>query len=252
MFALAQTGATRGVACQSGADIRNPSNSPPANRVLAALPRKANRRFLSALTPVDLSLGQVLYQPGTTSRHVYFPNDCTVSLVAVADRASGLEVGLVGREGMVGIPLALGVSTSPVRALVQGAGSAMRMTSARFGRELKQNRPLQQALHRCAYVAMATAMQTAACNNMHLLEARLARWLLMTRDRAASDRFQCTQESVALMLGVRRVGVTNAASGLQRRKLIRYSRGAMQILDPAGLLAVSCSCYAVIRALEGA
>jgi CRP-like cAMP-binding protein len=216
------------------------------------LPQKANRRFLSALTRVDLPLGQILYQPGTTSRHVYFPTNCTVSLVAVADNSSGLEVGLVGSEGMVGIPLALGVSTSPVRALVQGGGSAMRMTSARFSRELKRNPPLQRELDRCAYVAMATAMQGAVCNNMHLLEARLARWLLMTRDRAASDRFQCTQEAIALMLGVRRAGVTNAASGLQRRGLIRYSRGAMQILDHKGLLGVSCSCYEVIRKLERA
>jgi len=224
---------------------------PPTNRVLAALPPKANQRFLSALTAVDLPLGQVLYQPRTTSRHVYFPNDCTVSLVAVADRSSGgLEVGLVGREGMVGIPFALGVSTSPVRALVQGAGSAMRMTSARFGRELKRNPPLQRELDRCAYVAMATAMQIAVCNNEHLLEARLARWLLMTRDRVGSDRFQSTQESIALMLGVRRVGVTAAASALQRRELIRYSRGTMQILDSDGLRAVSCSCYDVIRKLE--
>jgi CRP-like cAMP-binding protein len=199
---------------------------------------------------VDLPLGQVLYQPRTASEHVYFPNDCTVSLVAVADRASGLEVGLVGREGMVGIPWALGISTSPVRALVQGAGSAMRMTSARFGRELKHNRPLQREVDRCAYVAMATAMQIAVCNNEHLLEARLARWLLMTRDRVGSDRFQSTQESIALMLGVRRVGVTAAASALQRRELIRYSRGTMQILDSDGLRAVSCSCYDVIRKLE--
>jgi len=181
---------------------------------------------------------------------VYFPGSCMVSLVAVADRTSALEVGLVGKEGMVGIPLALGIPTSPVKALVQGAGSAMRMTSARFDRELKRNRPLQRALHRCAYIAMATAMQTAVCNKAHTLEARLARWLLMAGDRAASDKFQCTQEAIALMIGVRRVGVTNAASGLQRRKLIRYSRGAMQILDRPGLLAVSCSCYEVIRTLE--
>lgn len=230
----------------------NLSNLPPANRVLAALPAKANRRFLSAMTRVDLPLGQVLHQPGTTSRYVYFPNDCTVSIVAVADGSSAVEVGLVGREGMVGLPLAFGVSSSPVRALVQGAGSAMRTTSARFGRELKQNRSLQRELGRCAYIAMVTAMQSAVCNNAHMLEARLARWLLMTRDRAASDSFQCTQEAIALMLGVRRAGVTNAASGLQRRKLISYSRGAMQILDPAGLLAVSCSCYEVIRKLESA
>jgi CRP-like cAMP-binding protein len=194
----------------------------------------------------------VLYQPRTTSRHVYFPNNCMVSLLAIADRKSGLEVGVVGREGMVGIPLALGVSTSPVRALVQGAGSAMRMSSARFGRELKHNRPLQRELDRCAYVAMATAMQIAVCNKEHLIEARLARWLLMTRDRVASDEFRFTQEYIALMLGVRRAGVNSAASALQRRKLIRYSRGVVQILDRARLRAACCSCYEVIRKLESA
>ena len=192
----------------------------------------------------------MLYQPGTNSRHVYFPNDCTVSLVALADLSSALEVGLVGKNGMVGIPLALGIPTSPVKALVQGAGSAMRMSSARFGRELKHNPRLQRALNRCAYVAMATAMQTAVCNKAHRLEPRLARWLLLAADRVASDRFQCTQESMALMLGVRRVGVTSAATRLQRLGLIRYSRGAIQILDRKGLLAVSCSCYKVIRELD--
>ena len=239
-------------ASKPGVDIRDAPYLPQANHILAALPRKANRRFLAALTAVDLPLGQVLFQARTASRHVYFPNDCTVSLIAMADSASGLEVGLVGKEGMVGIPLALGASSSPVRALVQGAGSAMRMTSARFGRELKRNRPLQRSLDRCVYVAMATAMQVAVCNNEHLLEARLARWLLMTRDRAASDTFRCTQESIALMLGVRRVGVTVAASALARRKLIRYRRGAMEILDHKRLLAISCSCYQVIRNLERA
>jgi CRP-like cAMP-binding protein len=236
---------------QPGTVIHSASGPPP-NRILAALPRKANRRFLAALTPVELALGQVLYHPRTRSLYVYFPNDCTVSLLAVADRTSGLEVGLVGREGMVGIALALGATGSPVRALVQGAGSAMRMSSARFCSELKRNLPLQRELRRCAYVAMATAMQIAVCNNEHLLEARLARWLLMTRDRAAADKFACTQESIARMLGVRRVGVTVAAGDLQRRGLIRYSRGAMQILDAKGLLAASCSCYAVIREIETA
>ena len=153
---------------------------------------------------------------------------------------------------MIGIPLVLGVSTSPVRALVQGAGSAMRMTSARFGRELKRNRPLRRALDRCAYVAMATAMQSAVCNKAHVLEARLARWLLMTQDRVSSDKFRFTQEFIALMLGVRRAGVNAGAAALQRGKLIRYRRGTMQILNRAGLLAASCACYAIIRKLENA
>lgn len=194
----------------------------------------------------------MLYSPGGASQHVYFPNDCMVSLLAVAERGSALEVGLVGAEGMVGVALALGISKSPVKALVQGAGSAMRMGAAPFGRELERNRPLRRAVDRCAYVAMATAMQIAACNNQHLLEARLARWLLMTRDRVAADRFRFTQEFIALMLGVRRAGVNAAAGALQRRNLIRYSRGTMQILDRKRLLEAACSCYEAIRNLENA
>lgn len=237
---------------QPGVAIRNPSSLHSSNRILAALPQKASRRFRSALTHVELPLGRVLYKPGMVSRHVYFPNDCMVSLLAVADRGGGLEVGLVGAEGMVGVALALGISKSPVKALVQGAGSAMRMGAARFAKELEHNRPLRREVDRCAYVAMATAMQVAVCNKAHVLEARLARWLLMTQDRVAADRFRFTQEFIALMLGVRRAGVTGAAGALQRRGLIRYSRGSMQILDRKRLRETACSCYEVIRKLENA
>jgi CRP-like cAMP-binding protein len=194
----------------------------------------------------------VLYQAGEKSRHLYFPTDCMVSLLAVTERGGGLEVGLVGREGMVGIARALGVSSSPVRAIVQGAGSAMRVDAAQFDRELARSLPLRRQVDRCAYLTMATAMQVAACNKAHVLEARLARWLLMTQDRVSSDKFRFTQEFIALMLGVRRAGVNAGAAALQKRKLIRYSRGTMQILDRAGLLAASCSCYDLIRTLERA
>ena len=194
----------------------------------------------------------MLYQAGEKSRHLYFPTDCMVSLLAVTERGGGLEVGLVGREGMVGIARALGVSSSPVRAIVQGAGRAMRVDAAQFDRELAHSQPLRRQVDRCAYLTMATAMQVAACNKAHVLEARLARWLLMTQDRVSSDKFRFTQEFIALMLGVRRAGVNAGAAALQRRKLIRYSRGTMQILDRAGLLAASCTCYAIIRKLENA
>ena len=194
----------------------------------------------------------MLYEARTTTRHVYFPNDCMVSLLAKAERGGGLEVGLVGPEGMVGVAFALGAGISPVTALVQGAGSAMRMSAARFRQELARNPALQRKIHRCAFVAMATAMQIAVCNKEHLFEARLARWLLMTQDRVVSDRFRFTQKFIALMLGVRRAGVNAAASALQRRGLIRYSRGSMQILDRVGLRGASCSCYEVIRQLEHA
>ena len=216
------------------------------------MPQKASRRFLDGLTPVKLSLGEVLYKRGGASRYVYFPNEGMVSLLAVADQRGELEVGLVGAEGMVGLSAALGAPSSPVRAMVQGAGSAMRITTARFRLELERNLPLRREMERCAYVAMATAMQVAVCNKEHVLGARLARWLLMTRDRAASDEFRCTQQFMARMLGVRRSGVTVAAGALQRRKLIRYRRGTMRILDREGLRAASCSCYGVIRELENA
>ncbi len=199
-----------------------------------------------------LPFGAVLHQAQTAIRHVYFPDDCTVSLLAVGDRGSGLEVGLVGSEGMVGISVALGAGLSPVRAMVQGSGGARRMSATRFSRELKRNRPLQRTVDRCAHVAMATAMQVAVCNNEHLLEARLARWLLMSQDRSGSASFRCTQRTMAHMLGVRRVGVSVAASAMQRRALIAYTRGSMRILDRDGLLASACSCYAVLRRLDAA
>ena len=186
-----------------------------------------------------MPLGQVLYRPGSASRHVYFPTEGMVSLLAVvAERRAGLEVGLVGREGMVGIPLALGVSTSPVKALVQGAGSAMRMSAARLGSELKRNRPLQRALDRCAYVAMATAMQIAVCNKTHLLEARLARWLLMTHDRVTSDEFRFTQEFIARMVGTTRSRVNHFLGKFKKLGFVEERDGALQ-LNPALLFAVS-------------
>jgi CRP-like cAMP-binding protein len=225
------------------------SQRPAANRVLAALSPDSQKRM--HLTPIKLALGRVLYEPGATTRHIYFPDDCLISLLAVLESGSrGLEVGMVGKEGMVGIPVGLGAGTSPVRALVQGAGTAQRMTAARFRAELKRSPPLRRKLSHGAYVSMATAMRIAACNKSHLLEARLARWLLMMGDRLASCTFRVTQVVLAQMLGVRRAGVTAAASGLQRRKLISYSRGNIRILDLKGLRVASCSCYQVIRELE--
>jgi CRP-like cAMP-binding protein len=197
-----------------------------------------------------MEFGKVLYQPGDPTGHVYFPNDCLVSLLVAVEGNGALEVGMVGKEGMVGIPLALGKSTSPVRVLVQGGGTAMRMSGERFAAELKKNGGLKRELDRCIYVAMMTAMQIAACNKSHLLAERLARWLLMVRDRVGHDEFFLTQEFLARMLGVRRAGVTEAASDLQRRKLISYRRGKVKILELEGLRTASCRCYEVIRELE--
>jgi CRP-like cAMP-binding protein/PAS domain-containing protein len=213
------------------------------NRLLAALPAREYERLLSGLEPVKLTYGEVLYEPGGQMRHVYFPSDCVVSLLTVVDGHRALEVGLVGREGMVGSPLALGITASSVRTLVQGAGSAVRMKSARFLKEFRRSPALRRAVLRFTDALMLQVSQTAACNRFHRVEARLARWLLMTRERAGSCVLHLTHEFLADMLGVRRVSVTSAAGALQRRRLIRYQRGIITIVDRQGLEAAACSCY---------
>jgi len=223
---------------------------PAANSLLAALPRKNYLRLLAGLELVTMNFGEVLYEPEQPIRHVYFPNDSLVSLLTLVDGRMALEVGIVGREGMDGVPLALGIYVSSVRALVQGGGTAMRMKSESLLREFRNSPPLQRELYRYTHVLMAQVTQTAACNRFHVVEARLARWLLMTRDRVRSDQFRLTQEFLSHMLGVRRVGVTNAAGTLQRRKLIRYSRGVISILDGKGLEAASCQCYQILKNVQ--
>jgi CRP-like cAMP-binding protein len=220
--------------------------------MLAALPRKDYQRMLSGLESVALTFGEVLYDPGERIRHVYFPSDSLVSLLTLVDRHLALEVGMVGREGMLGVPLSLGADISPVRALVQGGGTAMRMKAVRFTEELRKSPQLRQEVNRYTGVLMAQITQTAACNRFHVVGARLARWLLMTRDRVQSDEFRLTHEFLGHMLGVRRVGVTKAARALQARKMIRYSRGKIQILDGRGLEASACTCYKRVKDMHEA
>jgi PAS domain S-box-containing protein len=222
-----------------------------ANSLLAALPRKDYLGLLGGLEPVKLTYGTVLYEPGELITHVFFPVDCLVSLLTTVEGHHAMEVGLVGREGMVGISLALGMDVSSVRALVQGTGTAMRMKAARFHKGFEQCLPLRRELYRYTYAKLAMARQTVACNQFHAVEARLARWLLMTSDRVLSEEFLLTQAFLADMLGVRRAGVNEAAGSLQQRKLIRYSRGKIRILDRTGLEAASCRCYARIEGLHG-
>ena len=217
------------------------------NSLLAALPRKDYVRLLSGLVPVDLAFGDVLYEPGKPIRDVYFPGQSLVSLLTLVEGHLALEVGLVGRDGMVGIPLALGIDASPVRALVQGGGPALRMNAARFRKELGKNPPLQRELYRYVHALMAQISKTAGCNRFHVVQSRLARWLLMTRDRVRSGEFRMTHQFLSHMLGVRRVGVTEAASALQRRKLIEYTRGSIRILDHRGLQDAACACYERIK-----
>lgn len=219
------------------------------NSLLAALPASVRRRLTADRAPVDLVLSEILSQAGERIRHVYFPIDGFISLITPAKGRGQLEIGLVGQEGMLGVSLLLGVSASPLRAMVQGAGHAWRVDAATLQRELRSNPRFRAALNRYLYVFLAQLMQTATCTRFHRIEARLARWLLLTRDRAQSNRFHLTHEFLALMLGVRRVGVTRAASALQHRKLIQYRRGDITVLDVRGLERAACACYAIDRGI---
>lgn len=224
---------------------------PVSNKLLAALSRAEYQRVAGDLQLVSLEFGEVLYEQGDAIRFVYFPIDSLVSLLTVVDRHLALEVGMVGREGMVGVAFALGIGTSPFRAMVQGAGTALRMKAAPFRRELGANPQLRRKLDLYIHTLMAQIAQTAACNRFHVVEARLARWLLMTRDRVRSNEFRLTQEFLGHMLGVRRVGVTNAALALKKRKLIDYNRGSISIIDTRGLETAACSCYDKVRGAHG-
>jgi CRP-like cAMP-binding protein len=214
------------------------------NRLIELLPRRERTRLLALCEPVELVLSEVLCEPGGDTRDVYFPIDGFVSLVAQIAGSPGLEVGMVGREGMLGVQLALGVATAPLRAVVQGAGAAWRVSGPAFGRELARSPPLQRSLNRYLYVLMMQLATSAACLRYHLIGPRLARWLLMSQDRAHADSFHVTQEFLAYMLGVRRVGITTAAGALQRNGLIEYRRGELTVLDRHGLEGAACDCYA--------
>ena len=213
------------------------------NRLLAALSKPDQRRLLAQCDLVELVAGDVLHEAGTAMRHVYFPVGSFISLVTPLDACAGLEVTLVGSEGMVGDCVLLDVPVSPLRHLVQGSGGAWRLPATAFRRELVRSPALRRRLDRNAYVKMHQIAQTAACIRYHVVEERLARWLLMRHDRALGDEFQATHEFLAYMLGVRRVGITQAATSLQKQSLISYFRGGITILDRRGLEALSCACY---------
>ena len=221
--------------------------APSSNRLLAALPKKEFERLLPELEQVAMPFAEVLYKPGERIRHVYFPNDSVVSLLSEVSDRSSLEVGIVGNEGVVGVSVFMGVNTSQYRAIIQGAGTAMRMKASVLRKEAERTGPLHRLLHLYAHSLLTQVSRSAACNRFHLLDARLARWLLMTGDRLGTDQFRLTQDFSSNMLGVRREGVSKAAGSLQKDELIDYSRGHIRILDRAGLEAVSCECYWVIR-----
>jgi CRP-like cAMP-binding protein len=217
------------------------------NRLIELLPAEDRQRLLAVCEPSNLNMAEVLYEPGLPTTHVYFPVEGFVSLLAAVDHHAGLEVGMVGREGMLGVQVALGVGQAPLRALVQGPGHARRVSVLAFRRELARSVALQRGLARYVYVLMSQLSTAAACLRFHPIAPRLARWLLMSQDRAHADTFGVTHEFLAYMLGVRRVGVTLAAGALQVQGLIAYHRGELTVRDRAGLEAAACSCYAADR-----
>jgi CRP-like cAMP-binding protein len=219
----------------------------PTNRLLAAMPKDEYREMLPGLEPFPLVFGDLIYKPGALVRHVYFPTSGIISLLADVDGGGMLEVGIVGREGMAGMSVFMGVKTSPNRALVQGEGSALRMKAATLATMANNGSSLPRLLRRYSYSLWAQLSQSSVCSLYHPIEARLARWLLMTRDRMEADEFRITQEFLSSMLGVRREGVNKAAGNLQHQNLIRYSRGLVTILNPAGLATAACKCYRIIK-----
>lgn len=223
-------------------------HTPERNTLLATLPEKDYLRFVGCCDLVELVFSDVLMTPGVLIRHVYFPVRSFISLTTPVDGRANLEVGLIGHEGMLGASLLLDVDVSPWHALVQGAGPALRMDAATFRREFRHCVALQHLLRRYISVQMRQLAQEVVCTRYHVAEARLARWLLMTQDRAHSHELHMTQEFLSYMLGVRRIGITKAATALQNDGLISYHRGKLTILDQKRLEAASCCCYAIDKA----
>ena len=216
------------------------------NRLLTSLPDKDYQNLLGNSERIELVYGKTLYKAGAVIRHVYFPESGIVSLLSAVDGDQTLEVGIVGNEGMIGIPAFLGATTSNNIALVQGAGFAIRMTTADFVKECETSNKLQQVLKRFVQSLMAQTAQSAACNRFHPVESRMARWLLMTNDRMKTGTFQITQDFLSNMVGVRREAINKTARGFDERGLITYHRGTLSIINVNGLKAVACNCYKII------
>lgn len=226
-----------------GACLSSSPPGPTANRLLAGLPQNVRQRLAAQSETVSLSLGEVLAQPGEALAWVYFPLDSYISLITSADGRPCLEVGLAGTEGMLGASFVLDVNRTPTQAVVQGAGPALRLSSEIFREELAASSELQGMLKHYLYVVIAQLGQTAACTRYHRVEARLARWLLMTHDRVHEDTFTITHEFLGYILGVRRAGISEAANEFQSRALISYKRGEVTVLDRQGLERTACDCY---------
>jgi CRP-like cAMP-binding protein len=225
------------------------SRPPPIqNQLLAALPGKDYQRLLPQLETVRLPFMAVLYESGEPIKYVYFPNDGLLSLLVVMADGTLREIGLIGNEGMLGTAVALGMNATPIRALIQMPGSAMRLKAEALRAELKRGGAMQQVLHAYAHALFTQVSQSTACVSAHAVDKRLSRWLVMTHDHAPGDEFAMKHEFMAMMLGVTRSVVTRAAGLLQDKKLIRYTRGQVTVLDRRRLEATACECYAAVKA----
>jgi CRP-like cAMP-binding protein len=217
------------------------------NQLLAALPTEDYQRLSSHLEPVELQHSQILYEAGGSMDYVYFPSNSMVSLISQLSDGSSVEIGIVGYEGMVGVSVVLGVDKSPHETMVQVPDGAVRMKTSVLREEFKRGGALQASLLRYIQMLLLQTSQIAACNRLHTIGERLARWLLMSQDRCRCDELPFTQEFLAIMLGTRRAGVTEAALILQAEEYISYRRGHVKILDRAGLEDFTCECYRIVK-----
>ena len=227
--------------------MSQPQQSAVRNRLLAALAPDDFAALAPVLRPVELEFRQVLHEPGRPIQAAYFLEGGMVSMLAPLEDGKFMEVGLVGREGVVGLPIVLGDGTMTTEALVQMEGSALRVRPAELRAAFERNAGLRTLVLRYVLAHHVQVAQTAACNGHHAVDGRLARWLLMCHDRAERDEFPMTHEFMSLMLGSRRPSISVAAAVLQKAGMIRYTHGRMTVLDRAGLEAASCECYGVVR-----
>jgi CRP-like cAMP-binding protein len=223
------------------------THKPQENILLAALSPVECERIYPHLQLVSLPLGKVLYEPGDTLRHVYFPVDSIVSLLYVLENGASAEISVVGNDGLIGLALFMGGETTPSRAIVQSAGHAYRLIGQRLKDEFHRSGAMQLLLLRYTQALITQMAQTAVCNRHHSVDQQLCRWLLLSLDRLQSNELVMTQELIANMLGVRREGVTESAGRLQKLGVIRYSRGRITVLDRPRLEQLSCECYAVVK-----
>lgn len=223
------------------------ASDPRHNQLLAALPDEEWARWKTHLEPVDMPLGKVLYESGTRVDHVYFPTTSIISLLYVMEDGASAEIAVVGHEGIVGISLFMGGSSTPSRALVQSAGKGFRLKADMVLKEFNRAGPTMHLLLRYTQALITQMSQTAVCNRHHSLDQQLCRWLLLSLDRLHSKELVMTQELIANMLGVRREGVTEAAGRLQKAGLIEYHRGHITVLDRPRLEQRTCECYAVVK-----